>query len=120
MNLLASSTSSSSSPTEKPTPLLVIAGQQDTLMGVPLMRRMASMYAATNVGIGAGVRDVSKLQYEFTSGVQEQSDKKGEVREEVDAGVWFAEITAPGAGHNLMKDDGWERCARILGRFLDG
>lgn len=113
-NLLASSTTLAPN---KRTPLLVIAGQQDTLMGVPLMRRMAHMYAATNVGIGAGVRDVSKLQYDFTSGVQEP-DKGEEIGGER-AGVWFAEIRAPGAGHNLMRDNGWERCARVLEAFLD-
>ena len=81
---------------------------------------MAYMYAATNVGIGGGVRDISKIQYEFTSSVQIKSDKEAEVGEREDPGVWFAEITAPGAGHNLMRDDGWERCARVLKSFLDG
>ncbi|KAF8603364.1 alpha/beta-hydrolase [Ceratobasidium sp. AG-I] len=116
MNLFASFPSPLPLFTPKPSPLLVIAGQQDTLMGVPLMRRMAHMYAATNVGIGAGVRDVSKIQHYLTSGVQDESDKEGEAEE---GAVWFAEITAPGAGHNLMKDDGWERCVGVLKEFLD-
>lgn len=85
-------------------------------MSHPIMRRMAYRYAATNVGIGARVSDISKLQYEATSGVQEDEEGAGEDGE---AGVWFAEVTAPGAGHNLMRDDGWERCASVLEAFLD-
>lgn len=99
---------------KKRVPLLAISGAQDTLVSDPIMRRMAHIYAATNVGLSAKVRDVSRLQYEGTSGVQAKKEDEGE-----EASVWFAEITAPGAGHNLMRDDGWERCARVLEEFLD-
>ncbi|KAG8710296.1 hypothetical protein FRC08_017358 [Ceratobasidium sp. 394] len=114
-NLFASATTSSSS--KKHTPLLIISGTQDMLMREPLMKRMASQYAATNVGIGYGTKfkDVSRLQYEYTSGVREKSDDEREGKEK----VWFAEITAPGAGHNLMRDDAWERCARVVEAFLN-
>ncbi|KAF8603369.1 hypothetical protein BDV93DRAFT_523434 [Ceratobasidium sp. AG-I] len=98
---------------KKRVPLLAISGAQDTLVSHPIMRRMVHVYAATNVGVRARVRDISSLQYEGTSGIQGEKEGEGE------AGVWFAEIAAPGAGHNLMRDDGWERCARVLEAFLD-
>jgi pimeloyl-ACP methyl ester carboxylesterase len=117
-NLFTSFSSSTTAPpkAKKYTPLLVISGAQDILMKTPLMKRMANMYAATNVGIGysTSFKNVSSLQYEFTSGVPSERSE-GDGREK----VWFAEITAPGAGHNLMRDDGWERCARVLEAFLD-
>lgn len=119
-NLLKSATSNhaNASSSKKPTPLLVIAGAQDKLMSVPIMRRLAQMYAATNVGIGVkttpGMKDVSVLQHEFTSGLPEEGKVKTD-----EGGIWFAEIEGPGAGHNLMRDDGWERCARTLEVFLD-
>ncbi|KAG9076417.1 hypothetical protein FRC06_009517, partial [Ceratobasidium sp. 370] len=102
---------------KKHTPLLIVSATQDMLIRDPLMKRMVNQYAATNVGIGhsSKFRGVSPLQYEFTSGVQETSDNEKERKEK----VWFAEITAPGAGHNLMRDDGWERCARVMEVFLD-
>ncbi|KAG8683354.1 hypothetical protein FRC09_016134 [Ceratobasidium sp. 395] len=111
----ASTTSSPSS--KKHTPLLVVSGAQDMLMRDPLMKWMANQYAATNVGIGysAKFKNVSRLQYEFTSGILDSLDDEKEGPEK----VWFAEITAPGAGHNLMRDDGWERCARVVEAFLD-
>ena len=63
--------------------LLTIGGAQDKLVSVPIMRRLANLYAATNVGIGArsmklGIRNVSALQHEFTSGVaKEKMREKG-------------------------------------------
>ncbi|CAE6526597.1 unnamed protein product [Rhizoctonia solani] len=105
-------------------PLLTIGGAQDKLVSVPIMRRLAHLYAATVVGINAGgttakkkpgFKDVSGLQGEFISGVtQTRGEKKREQGK-----VWFAEIAAPGAGHNLMRDDGWEKCARVVESFLD-
>lgn len=114
INLFASATPPSS---KKYAPLLIVSGAQDMLMRDPLMKRMANQYAATNVGIGYSTKfkDVSQLQYRFTSGVQETLDDEKEENRK----VWFAEITAPGAGHNLMRDDGWERCARVVEAFLD-
>ncbi|KDN42671.1 hypothetical protein RSAG8_06628, partial [Rhizoctonia solani AG-8 WAC10335] len=105
-------------------PLLTIAGAQDKLVSVPIMRRLAHLYAGTSVGIHAagtvakkklGFRDVSGLQDGFTSGVTRTSEEKERERGK----VWFAKIEAPGAGHNLMRDDGWERCARVIEAFVD-
>lgn len=83
------------------------------------MKRLANKYAATNVGIGAkmtlGMRDVSLAQDGFMSGVVETDEEK----QANTRGVWFAEIKAPGAGHNLMRDDGWERCANVVEAFLN-
>lgn len=96
--------------------LLTIGGAQDKLVSIPIMRRLASMYASTNVGIGAGLglKNVSLLQHGFTSGVaKEEWEKAKEGR------VWFAGIQEPGAGHNLMRDDGWEKCATVVEAFLD-
>jgi hypothetical protein len=121
-NLIANSTSrpTNSDSTKRHPTLLIVAGAQDRLMTVPIMKRLANMYAATNVGVGVkttlGVRNVSSLQQEFTSGVA-QVDEAKEVREGP-GGVWFAEIEEPGAGHNLMRDDGWEKCARVVEAFL--
>ncbi|KAG8728452.1 hypothetical protein FRC11_011043 [Ceratobasidium sp. 423] len=105
-------------------PLLTIGGAQDTLVSVPIMRRLAHLYAATSVGIHTGgtttkrkpgFKDVSGLQGGFVSGVT-----KTRVEKERERGkVWFAAIEAPGAGHNLMRDDGWEKCARVIEAFLD-
>ncbi|CAE6471155.1 unnamed protein product [Rhizoctonia solani] len=104
-------------------PLLTIAGAQDKLVSVPIMRRLAHLYAGTSVGIHAagtvakklGFRDVSGLQDGFTSGVTRTNEEK----EREPGKVWFAEIEAPGAGHNLMRDDGWEKCARVIEAFVD-
>jgi hypothetical protein len=82
------------------------------------------LYAATSVGIHAGgttskrqlgFKDVSSRQDGFVSGVS----RTNEERERERGKVWFAEIKAPGAGHNLMRDDGWERCASVIEAFLD-
>ncbi|QRV95830.1 alpha/beta hydrolase family protein [Ceratobasidium sp. AG-Ba] len=112
-NLLATS-SQPASGSKSHVPLLVISGAQDMLMRDPLMKRMTNMYASAGVGIGYNFkfRDVSKLQYELIS--KAQNSGEASKRE-----VWFAEITAPGAGHNLMRDDGWERCAKVVESFLD-
>ncbi|CAE6472577.1 unnamed protein product [Rhizoctonia solani] len=105
-------------------PLLTIGGAQDTLVSVPIMRRLAHLYAATSVGIHAagtkskkrlGFKDVSMLQDGFTSGVTRTNEEKEKERGK----VWFAKIEAPGAGHNLMRDDGWEKCAHVIEAFLD-
>ncbi|KAH7334012.1 Alpha/Beta hydrolase protein [Rhizoctonia solani] len=105
-------------------PLLTIGGAQDKLVSVPIMRRLAHLYAATSVGIHAAgtitkkrfeFKDVSILQDGFTSGVTQTSEEKEKERGK----VWFAKIEAPGAGHNLMRDDGWEKCARVIEAFLD-
>ncbi|CUA76514.1 hypothetical protein RSOLAG22IIIB_06319 [Rhizoctonia solani] len=101
-------------------PLLTIGGEQDKLVSVPIMHRLAHLYAATSVGIHAGntklgFKNVSILQDGFTSGVT----KSNEEREKERGKVWFAKIEAPGAGHNLMRDDGWEKSARVIEAFLD-
>ncbi|CCO30264.1 hypothetical protein BN14_04291 [Rhizoctonia solani AG-1 IB] len=105
-------------------PLLTICGAQDRLVSVLIMRRLAHLYAATSVGIHAGgttskrqlgFKDVSSRQDGFVSGVS----RTNEERERERGKVWFAEIKAPGAGHNLMRDDGWERCASVIEAFLD-
>ncbi|GAB1522121.1 hypothetical protein RhiTH_005230 [Rhizoctonia solani] len=102
------------------TPLLTIAGAQDTLVSVPIMRRLAHLYAATSIGIYSNTTktkrklefaDVSNMQDGFVSGVTQTDENNGK--------VWFAEIKSPGAGHNLMRDDGWEKCARVIDAFLD-
>ncbi|KAJ1303848.1 hypothetical protein OPQ81_008268 [Rhizoctonia solani] len=106
------------------TPLLTIGGSQDKLVSVPIMRRLAGLYAATSVGIHTGgtiikkklgLRDVTGLQDGFTSGVTQTTEEKERQR----GRIWFAAIEGPGAGHNLMRDDGWEKCARVIEAFLD-
>ncbi|KAJ1303847.1 hypothetical protein OPQ81_008267 [Rhizoctonia solani] len=66
-------------------PLLTIGGSQDKLVSVPIMRRLAGLYAATSVGIHAGgtiikkklgLRDVTGLQDGFTSGVTQTTEEK--------------------------------------------
>ncbi|KAF8699633.1 Alpha/beta hydrolase family, partial [Rhizoctonia solani] len=106
-------------------PLLTIGGAQDKLVSVPIMRRLAHLYAATSVGIHAAghaatekklrFKDVSSKQDGFVSGVTRTENEK----EKEQGKIWFAEIKAPGAGHNLMRDDGWERCANVIEAFLD-
>ncbi|CAE6480960.1 unnamed protein product [Rhizoctonia solani] len=106
-------------------PLLTIGGAQDKLVSVPIMRRLAHLYAATSVGIHAAghavtekkfrFKDVSSKQDGFVPGVTRTENE----REKEQGKIWFAEIKAPGAGHNLMRDDGWERCANVIEAFLD-
>ncbi|KAG8740019.1 hypothetical protein FRC12_016136, partial [Ceratobasidium sp. 428] len=80
-NLLQSASTISSPSPKKHIPLLVVSGAQDMLMRDPLMKWMANQYAATNVGIGysAKIKNVSKLQYEFTSGIPDSlgDEKEG-------------------------------------------
>jgi hypothetical protein len=110
--------STSPNPSGQRAHMLIVAGAQDKLVSVSIAKRLANLYAATNVGIGTrivlGMRNVSVLQHAFTSGVSQA----GEVQADR-GGVWFAEIEGPGAGHNLMRDDGWEKCARVVAAFLD-
>ncbi|CAE6482221.1 unnamed protein product [Rhizoctonia solani] len=105
-------------------PLLTIGGEQDKLVSVPIMRRLAHLYANTSVGIHTattptrrklGLKDMSIFQDGFTSGVAKTSEE----RERERGKVWFAKIKAPGAGHNLMRDDGWEKSARVIELFLN-
>ncbi|KAG9124388.1 Structural maintenance of chromosomes protein 2, partial [Ceratobasidium sp. 392] len=82
------SASATTSPgSKKHTPLLIISGAQDMLMRDPLMKWMANQYAATNVGIGYNTKfkDVSRKQYEFTSGVPDSSNDEKEEQEKVKA-----------------------------------
>ncbi|EUC56828.1 alpha/beta hydrolase family protein [Rhizoctonia solani AG-3 Rhs1AP] len=105
-------------------PLLTIGGAQDKLVSVPIMRRLAYLYADTSVRTHAGAataekklgcKDVSGLQDGLTSGVNRTSEEKEKERGK----VWFAKIEEPGAGHNLMRDDGWERCVRVIEAFVN-
>ncbi|CAE6448006.1 unnamed protein product [Rhizoctonia solani] len=105
-------------------PLLTIGGAQDKLVSVPIMRRLAYLYADTSVRTHAGAttaekklgcKDVSGLQDGLTSGVNRTSEEKKKERGK----VWFAKIEEPGAGHNLMRDDGWERCVRVIEAFVN-
>ncbi|CAE7223140.1 unnamed protein product [Rhizoctonia solani] len=105
-------------------PILTIGGEQDTLVSVPIMRQLAHLYAATSVGIYAtkppitrklGFKDVSILQDGFTSGITKMTEE----REKERGKIWFAKINAPGAAHNLMRDDGWEKSANVIEAFLD-
>jgi pimeloyl-ACP methyl ester carboxylesterase len=81
--------------------LLVIAGGKDTLMGVPLMEKMAAAYRFT----------LSKIfQTLPTSSMVDSQDSQR-------PGVEFAVVE--GSGHHLQNDLQREECAGKLLEFID-
>jgi pimeloyl-ACP methyl ester carboxylesterase len=75
--------------------LLVIAGDNDTLMGVPLMRKMAAAYRSA----------LSKI-----------FSRKSAMESEL-SGVQFTVIE--GSGHHIQNDLEWETCADEVLGFLE-
>lgn len=94
--------------------LLVVAGEKDMLMGVSLMRQMATQYRRNFVTSVRRLllKDEKELDSDETDDLNIQEGVESSVN-----GVRF--VVIKGSGHHLQNDVQWKDCAgQVLG-FLD-
>lgn len=94
--------------------LLVVAGEKDTLMGVFLMRRMATKYRRSF--ITSVRRLLLSEEKEFNSDNIDGVEAREGVESSVD-GTRF--VVIKGSGHHLQNDLQWEECAVEMLDFVN-